>query len=43
VTPFVLARVTELTEGAARRTNTAFLINNARVGGQIAAALRRVG
>lgn len=43
VTPFVLARVTELTEGAARRTNTAFLVNNARVGGQIAAALCRAG
>jgi pseudouridine-5'-phosphate glycosidase len=39
VTPFVLARVTELTEGDARRTNVAFLVNNARVGGRIAAAL----
>ena len=39
VTPFVLARVTELTEGDSRRANVAFLVNNARVGGQIAAAL----
>ena len=39
ITPFVLARVTELTEGDARRTNVAFLVNNARVGGQIASAL----
>jgi pseudouridine-5'-phosphate glycosidase len=39
VTPFVLARVSELTEGDARRANVAFLINNARVGGRIAAAL----
>ena len=39
VTPFLLARVTELTEGDARRTNVAFLLNNARMGGRIAAAL----
>jgi pseudouridine-5'-phosphate glycosidase len=41
LTPFVLARVTELTEGEARRANVALLVNNARVGGQIAAALGR--
>lgn len=39
VTPFVLARVKELTEGNSMTANTALLINNARVGGQIAAAL----
>lgn len=39
VTPFVLARVTELTEGDARRTNVAFLVNNARIGARIASAL----
>ena len=39
VTPFVLARVAELTEGVSRRANTALLVNNARVGGLIAAAL----
>jgi pseudouridine-5'-phosphate glycosidase len=42
LTPFVLARVTELTEGEARRANVALLVNNARVGGQIATALRRI-
>jgi pseudouridine-5'-phosphate glycosidase len=39
VTPFVLARVTELTDGEARRANVAFLVNNARVGGRIASSL----
>ena len=43
LTPFVLARVTELTEGEARRANVALLVNNARMGGQIATALRRTG
>ena len=42
VTPFVLARVTELTEGASRRANVSLLVNNARVGGQIASALARL-
>jgi pseudouridylate synthase len=41
VTPFVLARVAELTEGVSRRANTALLINNARTGGRIAAALSK--
>jgi pseudouridylate synthase len=41
VTPFMLARVAELTEGAARRANLALLVNNARVGAQIALALVR--
>jgi pseudouridine-5'-phosphate glycosidase len=39
VTPFVLARVAELTGGESKRANVALLVNNARVGGQIAAAL----
>ncbi len=39
VTPFLLRRVTELTGGAARRANIALLVNNARVAGEIAAAL----
>lgn len=39
ITPFVLARVAELTEGESRRANVALLVNNARVGGQIAVAL----
>jgi pseudouridine-5'-phosphate glycosidase len=39
VTPFLLARVAELTEGVSRRANTSLLVNNARVAGQIASAL----
>lgn len=39
LTPFVLARLTELTGGATKRANTALLINNARTAGRIAAAL----
>jgi pseudouridine-5'-phosphate glycosidase len=38
VTPFVLARVSELTEGISRRANTAFLVNNARTAAAIATA-----
>ncbi|MEL6150774.1 MAG: pseudouridine-5'-phosphate glycosidase, partial [Chloroflexota bacterium] len=41
ITPFVLGRVKELTEGASMAANTALLENNARVGGQIAVALSR--
>jgi pseudouridylate synthase len=39
VTPFMLSRVVELTGGESRRANTSLLINNARVGGEIALAL----
>jgi pseudouridine-5'-phosphate glycosidase len=39
VTPFLLKRVAELTGGASRGANTALLINNARVAGEIAVAL----
>ncbi|MEO8610341.1 MAG: pseudouridine-5'-phosphate glycosidase [Chloroflexota bacterium] len=39
VTPFILKRVAELTEGESRRANVALLVNNARVGGQIAREL----
>jgi len=42
VTPFVLARVAELTGGASRAANTALLINNARVAGEIAVALAKI-
>lgn len=38
VTPYILARVAELTEGRARRANIALLVNNARTAGQIARA-----
>jgi pseudouridine-5'-phosphate glycosidase len=39
VTPYLLRRVAELTEGRAQAANTALLINNARVAGEIALAL----
>lgn len=39
ITPFVLDRVAELTQGASREANVALLVNNARVAGEIAAAL----
>lgn len=39
LTPFVLGRVLELTEGRSREANIALLVNNARVGAQIASAL----
>ncbi len=41
VTPFVLARVLELTSGRSQAANIAALVNNARVGGQIAVAIAR--
>lgn len=39
MTPFLLARVVELTGGTSRRANTSLLVNNARVAGHIAVAL----
>jgi pseudouridine-5'-phosphate glycosidase len=39
VTPYVLGRVVELTGGESRNANTALLVNNACVAGQIACAL----
>jgi pseudouridylate synthase len=39
VTPFLLAHVSELTEGKSRSANLALLRNNARVAAQVAAAL----
>jgi pseudouridine-5'-phosphate glycosidase len=39
LTPWLLARVAELTEGASVRANTALIVNDARVAGQIAAQL----
>jgi pseudouridine-5'-phosphate glycosidase len=38
-TPFLLARVAELTAGESRRANIALLLNNARVAAEIAVAL----
>jgi pseudouridine-5'-phosphate glycosidase len=42
VTPFLLARVAELTEGRSRAANLALLRNNARVAAQVAAAVQRI-
>jgi len=41
LTPFLLARMAQLSEGATLRANIALLENNARVAAQIAAALSR--
>jgi pseudouridine-5'-phosphate glycosidase len=41
VTPFVLAKVLELTGGRSQKANIAALINNARVGARIALALAK--
>jgi pseudouridylate synthase len=41
VTPYVLARVAELTKGASRAANTALLINNARTAGRIAVSYQQ--
>jgi pseudouridine-5'-phosphate glycosidase len=40
LTPWLLARIAELTNGASIKANTALIVNNARVAGRIAAALR---
>jgi pseudouridylate synthase len=42
VTPFLLARVSELTGGESRRANTALLVNNATLAAQIAASLAHI-
>jgi pseudouridine-5'-phosphate glycosidase len=42
LTPFLLARLVELTGGRARRANEALLLNNARVAARIARALASV-
>jgi pseudouridylate synthase len=39
LTPFLLARVAELTDGASLRANTALIVNDARVAGLLAARL----
>jgi pseudouridine-5'-phosphate glycosidase len=39
LTPFLLARMVELTGGRARHANEALLLNNARVAARIARAL----
>ena len=39
LTPWLLARIAVLTDGASVRANTALIVNDARVGGRLAAAL----
>jgi len=39
LTPWLLARIAALTDGAAVRANTALIVNNARVAGRLAAVL----
>jgi pseudouridine-5'-phosphate glycosidase len=41
LTPWLLARVAELTDGASVRANTALIVNNARIAGRLAAKLAR--
>jgi pseudouridine-5'-phosphate glycosidase len=43
LTPWLLARIAELTDGASARANTALITNNARVAGRLAWALRGRG
>jgi pseudouridine-5'-phosphate glycosidase len=39
LTPWLLARIAEITDGASLRANTALIVNNARTAGEIAARL----
>ena len=39
LTPWLLARIATITEGRSVRANTALIVNNARMGGRLAAAL----
>jgi pseudouridine-5'-phosphate glycosidase len=41
LTPWLLARIAEITNGASVRANTALIVNNARVAGQLAVSLAR--
>jgi pseudouridine-5'-phosphate glycosidase len=43
LTPWLLARIAELTEGASVRANTALIVNDARVAGQLAVRLAAGG
>jgi pseudouridine-5'-phosphate glycosidase len=42
VTPFVLGRVAELSDGRALRTNVGLIVNNARTAARLAAALAKI-
>ena len=39
LTPWLLARIADITDGASVRANTALIVNDARVAGRLAAAL----
>ena len=39
LTPWLLARIAAITDGASVRANTALIVNNARVAGQLASEL----
>jgi pseudouridine-5'-phosphate glycosidase len=39
LTPWLLARIADITHGRSVRANTALIVNNARVAGRLAAAL----
>jgi pseudouridylate synthase len=41
LTPWLLARIAEITAGASVRANVALIVNNARFAGQLAAAIAR--
>jgi pseudouridylate synthase len=41
LTPWLLARIAEITAGASVRANTALIVNNARIAGELASALMR--
>jgi pseudouridine-5'-phosphate glycosidase len=41
-TPWLLARIAEITDGASVRANTALIVNDARVAGQLASALTTI-
>jgi len=43
LTPWLLARIGALTEGASIRANTALIVNDARVGGELAVRLAGAG
>lgn len=42
LTPWLLARIAAITDGASVRANTALIVNDARVAGQLAVALHRM-
>lgn len=43
LTPWILGRIAELTDGASVRANTALIVNDARVGARLAGRLRPAG